>query len=307
VKQASSLPGHADRTIQFGDVSIAELCLTPVAKGRAVDLSRHPESLRALIFVLSGELCLRDRGQSVRLRALEWSFCDAGPMSLSVTADTRALVLTVPAAALAEHVRTAVHSAASGVDKVLLECVRSALATASVLTSQARAELGNVLIELAALALREKTVAARKIAGRKMLCERVKRFVHRNLRNSTLSIDDIARTFNCTKRYLHKAFSNEERSLNQFIWDLRLERCSQDLVSPDLAGSSITDIAFSWGFRSAPHFSRAFRRRFGVSPSAYRARNTSIGAPAPAVPHIPESRRRVMAHDPCGERRVPAL
>jgi AraC-like DNA-binding protein len=106
--------------------------------------------------------------------------------------------------------------------------------------------------------------------------ERVKAFVRQRLRDSSLSIDDIAQTFNCTKRYLHKVFSEDERSLNQYIWELRLDRCSQDLASAELLDCSITRIAYLWGFRSPTHFSRVFRQRFGVSPSAYRSRNAGV-------------------------------
>ncbi len=101
--------------------------------------------------------------------------------------------------------------------------------------------------------------------------DRVKTFVRHHLHDSSLSIDDIAQTFNCTKRYLHKVFSEDERSLNQYIWDLRLERCSKDLANAELRERSITEIAFIWGFRSSPHFSRVFRQRYGASPSVYRS------------------------------------
>ena len=37
--------------------------------------------------------------------------------------------------------------------------------------------------------------------------------------------------------------------------------CSSDL-------KTITDVAFSWGFSSSSHFSRVFRKYFGVVPSS---------------------------------------
>jgi AraC-like DNA-binding protein len=35
-------------------------------------------------------------------------------------------------------------------------------------------------------------------------------------------------------------------------------------------GQSITQIAYDWGFKDPAHFSRAFKMRYGRSPSAHR-------------------------------------
>lgn len=45
------------------------------------------------------------------------------------------------------------------------------------------------------------------------------------------------------------------------------ERWSRE---PCHAGRSITEIAFSYGFSNASHFSRAFKLQFGMRPKAYR-------------------------------------
>jgi len=33
---------------------------------------------------------------------------------------------------------------------------------------------------------------------------------------------------------------------------------------------TVSEIAFSWGFNSAAHFTRAFRAKYGMAPSEYR-------------------------------------
>jgi AraC family transcriptional regulator, positive regulator of tynA and feaB len=48
----------------------------------------------------------------------------------------------------------------------------------------------------------------------------------------------------------------------------RLARCLEDLQRAN--GGSVTDIAFRWGFCDAAHFSRVFKRAFGVTPSDVR-------------------------------------
>ncbi len=270
---------------RFGDVTISELRFSRATVERLCPAPDDRNALQ-LLFVLDGDVFLGPGGLQRQLGALDWSVC-SGALRISASDHAHAVILTIPGWPHAP--RDAVHAAASGVGNVLLTCIRSALRVADDLTAQARGELGNSLQDLARLAIRERTAPAHRLSGRGVMRERVKAFVRRHLRDSPLSIDDIAHNFNCTKRYLHKVFSEDERSLNEYIWDMRLERCSHDLANADLLQRSITEIAFVWGFRSSPHFSRVFRQRFGASPSVYRSRHlrggtariTALRAPAP--------------------------
>jgi len=60
------------------------------------------------------------------------------------------------------------------------------------------------------------------------------------------------------------------QSPERLIWERRLERISEDLRNPAHARRRLIDIALTWGFNSQAHFSRAFRRKYGQSPSAFR-------------------------------------
>jgi AraC-like DNA-binding protein len=81
-----------------------------------------------------------------------------------------------------------------------------------------------------------------------------------------LTPDAIARAHFISRSYLDRLFEREPRSVAETIRDARLERCRRDLADPCLAGSTVLDIALSWGFTSAAHFSRAFRARYGMAP-----------------------------------------
>ncbi|HIQ85151.1 MAG TPA: helix-turn-helix domain-containing protein [Candidatus Cryptobacteroides excrementigallinarum] len=54
-----------------------------------------------------------------------------------------------------------------------------------------------------------------------------------------------------------------------FVTRHRLETACRLLKDPSL---QVSDVCYESGFNDIPHFNRSFRRRFGVSPSAYRAR-----------------------------------
>jgi AraC-like DNA-binding protein len=54
------------------------------------------------------------------------------------------------------------------------------------------------------------------------------------------------------------------------IWRERLAAARHDFLDPRLSDRSITDIAFSWGFNDAAHFSRSFFKTYGLTPSEFR-------------------------------------
>lgn len=66
---------------------------------------------------------------------------------------------------------------------------------------------------------------------------------------------------------IFKAFMGE--TLSSFIWRLRLERAASLLVWQPT--TPITSIAMACGFSSHSNFARAFKERFGVSASEFRA------------------------------------
>jgi len=71
---------------------------------------------------------------------------------------------------------------------------------------------------------------------------------------------------------LHYLFRLTEVSASEWILDRRLQRCYDALTRPELLNLSVTDVAYRLGFRSSSHFSTAFRRKFGHSPSELRKR-----------------------------------
>lgn len=264
----SSLGDHTIRAAQAGQVRIEEIRVAASNVGRQAPTER-PRHVQ-IAFVLHGNIQLRDRGNALHLGASGWSIVDASCCALAAAPGTHAIVVTL--AELGQSAtRSAAHSASMGVGRVLLSLARSTLEAAEQLNEATLTEIGNSLTELTRIALRDDAGPPQRLPVRTVLCERVKSFVQRHLRQSSLSIDYIASHFRCTKRHLHNVFGASACSLSQFIWGLRLDRCAEDLKNDELGDRSVTAIAFSWGFSSPSHFSRAFRQRFGVPPSVYRA------------------------------------
>jgi AraC family transcriptional regulator len=81
----------------------------------------------------------------------------------------------------------------------------------------------------------------------------------------------LAETFRCTYG----------QSVGVTLRRLRLERARGALArEPDLA---LADVALQAGFADQSHFTRHFRRLFGVTPGQYRRRRYGVGAPSDAA------------------------
>lgn len=110
---------------------------------------------------------------------------------------------------------------------------------------------------------------------RRELIENIKKFIEENIKNPSLTPSKIAEHFAVSTRYIHQLFKTEGITVASFILDMRLERCQRDimLLYPK---KKVIDIAFKWGFNDAAHFSKVFKKKYGVSPSKYYAQRDSL-------------------------------
>ncbi len=83
--------------------------------------------------------------------------------------------------------------------------------------------------------------------------------------------------------HLHRVFSAvADETPKQFTLRLRLGHAAALLLA---GNDSVLRVALACGFESHEGFTRAFRRRFGMTPSAYRARGFAAGATAEQASH----------------------
>jgi len=100
------------------------------------------------------------------------------------------------------------------------------------------------------------------------LIRRAKRFVEARQADRIL-LADIARAVGASPAYLTNLFRRcEGVPLHRYLTRLRLERALVALPLTD----DLTMLALEVGFSSHSHFTAAFRRLFGCSPSQYRKR-----------------------------------
>ena len=85
-----------------------------------------------------------------------------------------------------------------------------------------------------------------------------------------IDLDALASRHAVSARYIRMLFENDGTSLTDFVREQRLQRARSMFLSPRYASRKIAEIAFEVGFNDLSYFNRAFRRRFGQSPSEAR-------------------------------------
>lgn len=101
--------------------------------------------------------------------------------------------------------------------------------------------------------------------------QRALEYIELNLSVSGLTAEAVSRDQRISRRRLdqlmHDAFGH---SIANHLWSRRLEQAAADLRDPHQSDRSIAQIAFANGFEDAAHFTRAFKRRFSVTPGQWR-------------------------------------
>lgn len=84
-----------------------------------------------------------------------------------------------------------------------------------------------------------------------------------------LDLETVSRVAAFSKFHFHRQFmATFELSVHRYVQLARMKRASNQLASREAA--SVTEIAMDAGYDSPDAFARAFRRRFGQSPSSFR-------------------------------------
>ncbi len=106
------------------------------------------------------------------------------------------------------------------------------------------------------------------------LLGRIKDYIETHLEDPRLDPCGLAEHFGISVRYLHLLFQEESFSVSRWILERRLEHCRRELIRAGLR-KNITEVSFRWGFNDSAHFSRAFKKRYGLSPREYRNQHTT--------------------------------
>nr|WP_245432534.1 AraC family transcriptional regulator [Mesorhizobium loti] len=99
----------------------------------------------------------------------------------------------------------------------------------------------------------------------------VKQDIADRLVEAGLNIDAVARRQGVSPRYIQRLFESEGTTFSDFVRAGRLDLAFRLLADREHVRTAIAAIAYEAGFSDVSAFNRAFRQRFGVTPSEIRA------------------------------------
>ena len=73
-----------------------------------------------------------------------------------------------------------------------------------------------------------------------------------------------------TSRYVSMLFESDATTFSEFVLAQRLHRAHHMLTDQRWSDRTVSSVAFDAGFGDLSYFNRAFRRRYGATPSDIR-------------------------------------
>lgn len=245
-------------------------------------------SSRTYTFILqaAGSGAFAHYGREATLRKGDFTLCDsAAPHSYRVDEHSEIVMLRVPADVLKEHLPSPEsycgrHLAANDGLRATVGALTLSLCDQleTGLSFDFHSRVAHYLLEMIAtsyaIAFDSLIEASSVISGRHA---KVTLYIEQHLNDPELSPRTIATRLKLSSRYLRMIFAVGNETVSAYILRRRLEECARQMSDPRWRGHSISEIAFKWGFNSAPHFTRSFRERFQTSPRDYRRMSSRTG------------------------------
>jgi AraC-like DNA-binding protein len=266
---------HADGELNYAEVA-ADGHSALRTRRQAI---RHSEDCFLVLLQRAGWTELKQDGRETALRTGDFALFDSTrPYEMRLPSAFHHAVLKIP--------RTALRNTAQNVDQLTCQSISGNVGAGRILRNFL-STLGDGVSDLdvtGRIAVRDSLVA---LIGATLRCfsgvnitpcsslerfhrERIRAVIDERLFDPNLNIESIAAEVGLSPRYVHRLFEAEPITLSAQIWQRRLETAHRALLDTARRRQSITDIAYSVGFKDPAHFSKMFKIRFGDSPRNIR-------------------------------------
>jgi len=243
-------------------------------------ISQSTEEDFLISFQLSQEGCVRQNGREAHLKQGNFALYDSTePYTLSFNKPFHQLIIQMPKDVLRQHLLEPERYTAvcidgqQGIGAVLSNFILS-LAQELNTVPDVCDELSDNLLNMIAMAY-SSSVRVKSVVDSQQLQDtlrkKILRFIDNNLSEPELNNQKIADAQGISLRYLQKLFEGQEYSLHQIVLDKRLQKAQTLLLDKQGSVSNLEQLAYSCGFNSYAHFSRSFKKHFGLSPSELKA------------------------------------
>lgn len=261
---------------RYGDLSCASFWSKPhdVYCGRE-QLSNAGGAGYLLSWQIGGAAHIEQGNAQMRLLPGSIAIVDGRrPMHVAFPSEVRRVVAKLPVRSVEERLPSLMRSSALAftpagpLAEVLFSYLAELSSENSTLVSSDMELLTENICNL--LQITAGHAGADRIDSQDLRRQAVVRYIRKKLCDPDLTLDSVALHLNMSRRLVQKIMQQMDSSFTDFITEERLASASKKLDSS--ARLPIANIAYSCGFNDISHFNHLFKRRFGVTPSAYRSR-----------------------------------
>lgn len=263
--------------------------LSPI-QSNAITLERLPKEPDRItqdcyfaVLLTRGQYKLEQGGREVFLKPGEISLYDATePHRITIPGQFSKILISIPRKTLDARVTnlgalTATRLPKTGIASIAASFIQSTVNQLPYTDAEEFQSLALPVIDMLTMSYKAMQGSVTPLSHHRYYALlRVKRFVTRNITDTTLDTQTISKAVGLSARYINQLFNEENTSLMRFVSEQRLILSRQLLSSRLYEQSTITELAMQAGFSNVSHFSRVFHQTYGLSPREFRHKHTRI-------------------------------
>lgn len=270
------------RELPLGKLELYDIQIDPVAIHRRSDNIKTDENTDFLLATqVKGTVLVKQGEAEFTQHPGDLSIMSAAePYTVIHTQQSQRLILHIPETVYRERVLAHQEGRkfrprlfmGGGLTTIVHEILKSLAFEADKLSATEQYTLAESLLDLTSAIARSDADLEyeQQHANQSALFRRLLEFMEANYMDCELSPDSIAIANGISTRYLHSLFQQAGMTVSKWMWERRLKATREDLLDPNMSHMRVSEIAFMRGFNDPAHFSRAFKKRFDVSPSRLR-------------------------------------
>lgn len=224
--------------------------------------------------LVRGEGCLEQSGRQTRQRPGDIVLYDTvRPFDYDLQSDYHMILLKIPRRQLlcrlpeAERLTAIALEGQSAMGSLAANIIRGvAFLNDAQLEPAAAAKVGASVVDIFAAALETELRSQTGMCDRHgQILKKIKSYIQANLDDCELDLEKVSQALGVSPRTLNRIFASDNTTAARWLWQKRLE-ASHALLSEGRV-QHVADAAIACGFSDFSHFSRAFKRAFGVAPN----------------------------------------